>query len=79
MHHLQNTAMADLSDFCCLECPECEWNCVIVRTEADRILGCPLCATDCAHVVPLRAKDGPLPERVEGFDARNALPAKGKR
>lgn len=53
-----------------LECPSCEWDCVIAASETEMGLMCPVCAEDNGRDVYLRGGLGPTPEKVEGYDAR---------
>lgn len=53
-----------------LECPSCEWDCIIAAADAELGLTCPICAEDNGRDVYLRSGLGDLPDRVEGHDAR---------
>lgn len=58
-----------------LECPACEWDCIVGPPGVgDLGLMCPLCAGDSGRSVTLRTIVGPLPDRVEGHDAREQAP-----
>ena len=60
-----------MTNFFWLMCPQCEWDCIEGDPEiGDLGLMCPVCTSD----VPLETQNEPLPERVEGWDARQIGP-----
>jgi hypothetical protein len=59
-----------MSRFFYLECPSCEWDCVIAAVEAEGGETCPLCAEDNGQDVYLRSREAQDSDRPEGWDAR---------
>ena len=62
-----------VKEFFWLECPSCEWDCVVGPPGiGDLGLTCPLCAADNGRDVYLLTNHGEMPDKVEGHDARKA-------
>jgi hypothetical protein len=64
--------VSEKPDFFWLECPSCEWDCVISACRTELGLTCPMCAEDNGRDVWLRGGIGDMPATVEGCDDRRA-------
>jgi hypothetical protein len=53
-----------------LECPVCEWDCVVASAATNMGLMCPVCAEDNGREIWLRGRDAEPEDRPEGHDAR---------
>lgn len=58
-----------------LECPVCEWDCVLAKSGSEMGLSCPLCAGDSGRGVYLRSRDATDDDRPEGADERQQAPS----
>lgn len=67
-----------MSAFVRLECPVCEFDCIVTDEDARKGKYCVMCAEDSGNDVRMCAMDGPLPDRVEGRDARPPHEGGGK-
>lgn len=56
--------------FLYLECPVCQWNCVLPGGLAGAPMFCTLCVTDSGHEVLMQGREALEADKVEGCDVR---------
>lgn len=56
--------------FLYLECPDCQWSCIVPAALAKAELLCTLCAGDSGHEVVLQGREAVASDKAEGCDAR---------